>query len=317
MKKKLKACAVLTVLAAGTIYIINRVIYYLSTIDNLLGITEGNYYEWRFGKIFYKKQGEGSPILLIHDLNAQSSGCEWKKVVSSLSEHNTVYTIDLLGCGRSDKPNITYTNFLYVQMINDFIKHIIGEKADVIATGESASFVVMACNTGDDAIGRIAMVNPTSMYELAKVPTKRTKTLKFLINIPILGTLLYNILQSQKSVEENFILHYFYDSAKVDDTIVKTYYEAAHTDKIRSKYLFASIKGRFTRANVSPCIGNITNSMFIISGNGTPEYEETAEQYKRFVPAIETVAISDTKYLPQLEKPAVFVEQVKIFFDID
>lgn len=317
MKKKLKACAILASLATGTIYVINRIIYYLSTIDNLLGNTEGNYYEWRFGKIFYKKQGEGEPILLIHDLNAHSSGYEWKKAASILAEHNTVYTIDLLGCGRSDKPNITYTNFLYVQMLNDFIKHIIGGKTDVIATGESASFVIMACNTGDDTIDKIAMVNPVSMYELAKVPTKRTKTLKFLINIPILGTLLYNILQSQKSLNEIFAFNYFYDSAKIDNTIVKAYYEAAHTDKIKSKYLFASIKGRFTRANISPCIGNINNSIFVISGNGNLQDEETAEQYKRFIPAIETVSIPDTKYLPQLEKPYDFAEQIKIFFDIN
>lgn len=316
MKKKFKACAILATLAAGTIYIINRIIYYLSTIDNLLGNTEGNYYEWRFGKIFYKKQGEGNPILLVHDLNAHSSGCEWKKVASLLSEHNTVYTIDLLGCGRSDKPNITYTNFLYVQMINDFIKHIIGEMTDVIATGESSSFIVMACNTGEELIGKIAMINPVSMYELAKVPTKRTRTLKFLVNIPILGTLLYNILQSKKSLDEVFMLQYFYDTSKIDNTIVKTYYEAAHTDKIKSKYLFASIKGRFTKANISPCIGNITNSMFIISGSGMEEYQATAEHYKHFVPAIETVSIPDTKYLPQLEKPNLFVEQIKIFFDL-
>lgn len=317
LKKKLKVCAILATLATGTIYIMNRIIYYLSTIDNLLGNTEGNYYEWRFGKIFYKKQGEGKPILLIHDLNAHSSGYEWKKVTSALAEYNTVYTIDLLGCGRSDKPNITYTNFLYVQMINDFIKHIICDKVDVIATGESASFVVMACNTGEDTINRIAMVNPSSLYELAKIPTKRTKTLKFLINIPILGTLLYNILQSQKSLDEVFTFQYFYDDTKIDNTIVKTYYEAAHTDKIKSKFLFASIKGRFTRANISSCIGNITNSIYIISGKENSQYEETAEQYKHFVPAIETISIPDTKYLPQLERPSAFIEQIKIFFDIE
>ena len=78
-------------------------------------------------------------------MDAESSGVEWKKVAAILAEKYTVYTVDLLGCGRSEKPNITYTNFLYVQMLTDFIKHIIGEKADVVATGESAAIAVMAC----------------------------------------------------------------------------------------------------------------------------------------------------------------------------
>ena len=56
-----------------------------------------------------------------------------------------VYTIDLLGCGRSEKLNMTYTNYLYVQLISDFIKSEIGHRVNVIATGEAASIPVMAC----------------------------------------------------------------------------------------------------------------------------------------------------------------------------
>ena len=67
-------------------------------------------------------------------------------MMKKLEKTNTVYTIDLLGCGRSDKPNITYTNYLYVQLIDNFIKDVIKEKTDVVATGSSVSFTVMACN---------------------------------------------------------------------------------------------------------------------------------------------------------------------------
>ena len=131
-KKKLATYASLTVLATFIIHIINKLIYFMSTIDNLLGRKEGLYYEWRFGKIFYTKEGTGKPILLIHDLSACSSEYEWNRIVSDLSKTNTVYTLDLLGCGKSDKPNFTYTNFLYVQLVTDFINNVIGEKADVI-----------------------------------------------------------------------------------------------------------------------------------------------------------------------------------------
>ena len=100
---------------------VNKLVYYISTVDNLLDYNKYNYYEWRFGKIAYKKQGTGTPILLIHDLNVGSSFYEWNNIVNHLSKTNTVYTIDLLGCGCSDKPNFTYTNFLYVQMISDLL----------------------------------------------------------------------------------------------------------------------------------------------------------------------------------------------------
>ena len=144
MKNKLKSCAILATLGAITIHLINKTLIEMATKDSLLNSSEGNYYDWRFGKIYYRKQGNGKPLLLLHDLDAESSGVEWKKVAAILAEKHTVYTVDLLGCGRSEKPNITYTNFLYVQMLTDFIKHIIGEKADVVATGESAAIAAVS-----------------------------------------------------------------------------------------------------------------------------------------------------------------------------
>ena len=57
------------------------------------------------GNIYYTKCGSGKPLLLIHDLHFASSGYEWESIREQLSRSYTVYTLDLLGCGRSEKPN--------------------------------------------------------------------------------------------------------------------------------------------------------------------------------------------------------------------
>lgn len=67
-------------------------------------------------------------------------------VCKKLEKQHTVYTIDLLGCGRSEKPYLTYTNYLYVQLITDFVKEVIKDTPTVIATGSSISFVTLAEN---------------------------------------------------------------------------------------------------------------------------------------------------------------------------
>lgn len=315
-KKKLATYASLTVLATFIIHIINKLIYFMSTIDNLLGRKEGLYYEWGFGKIFYTKEGTGKPILLIHDLSACSSEYEWNRIVSDLSKTNTVYTLDLLGCGKSDKPNFTYTNFLYVQLVTDFINNVIGEKADVIVTGNSCSFVLMACHNNDEIIDRILLINPPSISSISKVPTKRTKMLKFIINIPFIGTLLFNLLHSKDSIEQTFMTEYFYNPQFVDDEIVKTYCESAQISKTQSKYLFASIKGKYTTANITECLTHIDNSIFILVGSGNPTYKEYAQQYQSYTPAIEVQTIKKAKYLPQLEVPEKVLEQIKILFEL-
>lgn len=316
-KKKLTTCTALIALASLIAHVINRFIYFMATVDNLLGKRDGTYYDWRFGKIFYTRQGEGSPILLIHDLNACSSEYEWNSIIADLSKTNTVYTLDLLGCGKSDKPNITYTNYLYVQLITDFIKHIIGRETDVIATGTSGSFVLMACKNDETIIRKVMLINPENITNLAKIPTKRTKMLKLLISIPVIGTLLYNILHSKESIEQTYLTDYFYNPQSLDTKLLNTYHESAHNSKTGSKYLFASIKGRYTNVNIIECLKHLDNSIFIITGDGNPVYRETAEQYQNYTPAIEIQGIEKTKYLPQLESPKKLLEQIQLLFEIE
>ena len=95
----------------------------------------GEFFNYKYGEVYYNKFGSGDPILLIHDLNAMSSSYD-------LSENHTVYTIDLLGCGQSAKPNIIYTNFLYVEMLKDFIKSVVKEKAIIITSHNSGSITI-------------------------------------------------------------------------------------------------------------------------------------------------------------------------------
>ena len=133
VKSFLKTSAITT----GIMHCVNKLVESGLTAE-MNAKTGGSYYHWKHGNIYYKKIGKGSPLLLIHDLNASSSVFEWSEVVRQLSVNRTVYTPDLIGCGKSDKPPIVYTNYFYVQMIQDFVKDIIGEKTDVMATGLSS-----------------------------------------------------------------------------------------------------------------------------------------------------------------------------------
>ena len=104
-----KALTITTILTGATsvgIHLINKAIHISATIDHLLSSSSETYYDWKFGKIFYTKQGQGTPLLLVHDLTTSSSEYEWKNVIKTLAKTRTVYSLDLLGCGRSDKPNL-------------------------------------------------------------------------------------------------------------------------------------------------------------------------------------------------------------------
>lgn len=313
-KKKTISITSLASFITLIIHIINKCIYFYATMDNLLSNTSGSYYNWKFGKIYYKKVGSGHPLLLLHDLDTYSSGHEWNKVLKDLAKTNTVYRVDLLGCGRSDKPNITYTNYLYVQLINDFIKQIIGEETDILATGESGAFAIAACHNNHSAIRKLILVNPPDIHKLAKIPDKRSKFFISILQLPVIGTFIYNMLTGRKKTDRLFSEHYFYNSNFIDHDLISTYYETAHMET-GSKYLLASIYGHYTTINLKHCLKTMTNSIYFIIGGETENNIENADIYRDIMPSIEIETISETRQIPQLEKPFEFMDKVRIFLE--
>ena len=313
-RPRLLAFSVLLTLSVAVIHIINKLISASANLKNLLRTKNGSYYTWRFGNIFYAKQGSGPPLLLVHDLTPSSSSEEWSRIVSSLSQKYTVYTIDILGCGRSDKPKMTYTSFLYVQLLTDFVKNIIGQRTDVIASGLSGSFAVMTCANNEDTFGKVMLINPESLATLSQSPSKQSTIAKYLLEIPLLGTLVYNILVAKPNVELLFTEKYLYDPFQSEQAMIDIYHEAAHLQRGNGKYLLSSIIGRYINCNIAHGLKSIDNSIFLVGGEAKEGISETIALYSSLNPSIEQEIISATKQLPQYEAPEKLLELIRIFF---
>ena len=230
------------------------------------------------------------------------------------AKDHTVYTLDLLGCGRSDKPAITYTNFLYVQLIVTFIKQVIGCPTDVIASGLSGSFVVTACNTAPKCFGRIMMINPTDLAKLNKIPDKRSRFLKRMIELPLVGTLLYHTLTGRSNIELLFTESYYHNPFHRSPEDVDAFYESAHLQSSAGKYLFASLAGNYVNLNIGHALKHIDNSIFLIGGEEEPGIAETFALYTALNTSIETQILPKTKHMPQMEAPQALLDQIQIFF---
>ena len=313
MNHKAKTFILLTAITTTSLHIINRIQYSLCTGQNLLSKKENLSYEWRFGNVHYTKSGKGSPILLIHDLSVGSSEYEFHKIKAELEKSYEVYSLDLPGYGLSDKPNMTYTNFLYVQLITDFIKNIIGRKTTIIASGDSSSIAVMATHNDADIINNLILINPQSLYSCNQIPSKQTKALKLLIATPILGTFLFNLLTSKGSFQNTFENKYFGNSNNIEEKDILTYLESAHKGGYSSKYSFASHTARYMNANIVHALKEINNSIFIIAGENKDDIKTTVENYIYYNSAIEISYIEHTKQLPHLEKPEEVLTQISTF----
>lgn len=97
-KKTIIKVGALSALAYGA----NRLIYHIATKNNLLAEQETLTYDWTYGKIQYRKAGQGSPILLLHDISYYGNSFEYHFVIPKLAKNHAVYALDFLGCGQSE-----------------------------------------------------------------------------------------------------------------------------------------------------------------------------------------------------------------------
>ncbi len=304
MKKAQKISFFLSVATLAGMYAYNQFVASTSTKKNMLPTKNGSYYSWKQGNVFYTKTGTGDPVLLIHDTNSASSSVEWSKISKRLQKKHTVYTMDLLGCGLSDKPGLSYTNYMYVQLITAFIKDIIKSKTSVVASNLSSSFVIMANQLDASIIDKMIFINPVSFHSMDAMPDQQSKLKQTIINLPLVGTFIYNLLMNPKRIDRQFRFIYYCRPQLISSKTKDAYYEAAHMDNSNGKYLYSSLLGNYMNIDLRHAVKKITKpvSFFIISSDIKANYK-TAQEYRKLNSNIDITYVSNCKLYPQLENP--------------
>lgn len=311
MKKQFASIVTLGVLTTGAIYLLNRFADYRADAKNILPM-KGRFFSWRDYDVFYNVKGSGSPILLVHDLLPTASNYEWTKLVRRLEKDHTVYAIDLIGCGRSDKPVITYTTYFFSEMIGSFINEVIGEKTTVIASGMSAFPVIMADKLYRDSIEKVILINPERLTTSEEQPDRISKIVKVLITLPIIGTYIYNIETTEKNIDMLFRERYFKKPQLVDERTVGAYYEAAHRGHGTGRFLLASLRGHYFNANIRGALRDLDN-LCVIGSRDRKGMVTITNEYRKYAKKLETASVSGSKTLPQLEAPDKLMQVLKVF----
>ncbi|MEO0376554.1 MAG: alpha/beta fold hydrolase [Cyanobacteria bacterium P01_A01_bin.17] len=104
--------------------------------------SEQTYWIWQDWRIHYVQKGkEGPCLLLVHGFGASTD--HWRKNIEVLSQNYRVWAIDLLGFGRSQKPNTIYTGELWRDQFKAFCEEVIQEP--VFIAGNSLGGYASLC----------------------------------------------------------------------------------------------------------------------------------------------------------------------------
>lgn len=310
--KKMGLAAGLGVTTLATINVINNAISKNAVAKEVTKRHDVKTFSWKLGNVSYTVEGKGAPLLLIHDLKSDSCSYEWKYILRKLAKKHKVYTIDLLGCGYSDKPNITYTAYMYTQLLNDFVVNVITHKVSVIATGDSVPLTVMAAYNNPYLFKKLILVSPQSIKQAMVNPGKRSNIRRNILNTPVIGTLIYNICNNRHELNKRFG-SLFENQTLIPKETFRAYHEISHLGGNTAKYLYASTQCHYTTASIQRAISQLDNCIYIISGDKEAQIQETIAEYMDLNPAIEYTLIKDAKHLPQIENPEEFLNALRIY----
>ena len=114
--------------------------------------------------------GQGSPLLLVHTVNASASAAEVRTVFERMGQHRTVYAIDLPGFGASERTDRLYTPRLMTDAILDLAAYIHtrhpAQAIDALAASLSCEFLARAAVEQPTLFRTLSLVSPTGLSGL-------------------------------------------------------------------------------------------------------------------------------------------------------
>ncbi|CAI9092073.1 OLC1v1027220C1 [Oldenlandia corymbosa var. corymbosa] len=116
-------------------------------------------WRWNGYLIHYTVSGEGGPaILLVHGFGAFLD--HFRDNIGQVAESgNRVWAMTLVGFGKSEKPNIVYTEIMWAKLVRDFIIEVVGEPVHLVGNSIGGYFVAIAAGLWPAIAKSVVLVN--------------------------------------------------------------------------------------------------------------------------------------------------------------
>jgi pimeloyl-ACP methyl ester carboxylesterase len=291
--------------AAGAAAFNRAVTQPAGSLPNLIGGEEGTY-EWRAEggphRVAYTRRGAGPAVLLVHSIHAAAWSYEWRHNVDALAREHTVYTVDLLGFGRSDRPPLDYSARLYVSLLLDFAADVVGEPCAIVGSSLGAAFVVAAAARAPERFPAVALVGPVGITHLSWPPGPANDATHALVRSPLAGSALFNALVTKPSLRF-FLGQTYAQDDYVTPELIDAYWRTAHQPGAR--YAVAAFVGMHLNLNVGDAARRLAQPVLITWGDQAKEVPRAElEAYERHVPHARVEHFDPCGSLPHDERSA-------------
>ena len=276
--------------------------------------TEGDYWQWQGHRIYYTRTVADHPqapaLLLVHGFGASTD--HWRKNIEVLQRDFQVWAIDLLGFGRSAKPNQAYSGDLWRQQLSDFIHQVI-QRPTVIAGNSLGGYA--ALNTAATLPERVAGVillnsaGPFSDQLHPQTPNLAQKVLKNLFLQPWASYLLFQFVRRRSNIRKTLRKVYVNPEA-VTDRLVEEIYQPSCD--VGAAQVFASVFKTPQGEPVDQLLQKLQVPLMTLWGEGDPwmKVRERGAKFRTHYPQL-TEHYLDSGHCPHDDTPTLVNELIR------
>lgn len=249
---------------------------------------KGSFWQWLGEQIYYVRAGvrhpQRPPLLLVHGFGGSTD--HWRKNIADLQEDFEVWAIDLVGFGRSAKPQWQYSGDLWRQQLTDFITDVIG--APPVLVGNSLGGYASLCVAASNAdIPGVVLLNSAGPFTPAAPPPEPPpmrraiqKAAKWLFQQNLVSWLLFHWTR-RRSVIRKTLEKVYLDKTAVTDQLVEDIYRPSCDPGAAG--VFASVFKTPQGEKVDVLLGQMTCPLLTLWGEGDPwmNVKERSAQFRQ------------------------------------
>jgi len=186
-----------------------------------------HYFLWQLSpeneaKIRYQEFGEENPektpLLFLHGYGGMIE--HWDLNIPEFTRKNKIYAMDLIGFGKSQKPNVRYCLELFASQIETFL--LLKKLDSVIIVGHSmgAASAVYFAHYQPEKVKALVLVNPSGLF--GDTMDGMSNLFFGLVASPLIGEILLAVFANPVAVGQSLMPTYF-NQSKVDDKLINQF----------------------------------------------------------------------------------------------
>ncbi|MBD2102736.1 alpha/beta fold hydrolase [Leptolyngbya sp. FACHB-261] len=219
---------------------------------------------WKIRYTFIHNPHSQVPVILLHGFGGSIG--HWRQNIVALSKHHSVYALDLLGFGASDKPDTPYSVQLWVEQVHAFWQTFVQVPAvlvgnsigSLVSLSEAAVHPETACG-----VAMISLPDTTSHREtVPAILRPLLQGLQFCLLSPLLLQPLFHLLRQPWMVRRWAGLAYACQEAVTDELLEILTAPAREKGAARA---FCAILKAMVSPQFGPCIQSILSKLRVPS----------------------------------------------------